>query len=152
MAAPLARARDVAAAARQRGQSVMDPAVLAGLITRYRAIGTAGLAASVYRRTTTAKDARRIARRFLASEDLIPHFAGPGHLHQQRRRAHDTAGEKCSSAALEDAGAPSKGSPASRLSSPTSQQPPDGPQQARHPPRPLQRVRLWLPPGLEPAG
>ncbi len=75
MATLLVEARDAAAAARQRGQSVMDPAVLAGLITRYRAIGTAGLAANVYRRTATAKDARRIARRFLASEDLILRFA-----------------------------------------------------------------------------
>jgi transposase len=30
----------------------------------------------VYRRTATAKDARRIARRFLAFEDLILRFAG----------------------------------------------------------------------------
>ena len=76
MAALLAGARDAAAAARHRGQSVMDPAALAGLVTRYRAIGTAGLAANVYRRTATAKDARRIARRFLAFEDLILRFAG----------------------------------------------------------------------------
>ena len=77
MAALLAGARDAAAAARHRGQSVMDPAALAGMVTRYRAIGTAGLAANVYRRTGTAKDARRIARRFLASRDLILRFAGP---------------------------------------------------------------------------
>jgi transposase len=76
MAALLAEARDAAAAARRRGQSVMDPAALAGLVTRYPAIGTAGLAANVYRRTATAKDARRIARRFLAFEDLILRFAG----------------------------------------------------------------------------
>jgi transposase len=76
MAALLAGARDAAAAVRHRGQSVMDPAALAGLVTRYRAIGTAGLAANVYRRTATATDARRIARRFLAFEDLILRFAG----------------------------------------------------------------------------
>jgi transposase len=76
MAALPAGARDAAAAARHRGQSVMDPAALAGLVTRYRAIGTAGLAANVYRGTATAKDARRIARRFLAFEDLILRFAG----------------------------------------------------------------------------
>ena len=33
------------------------------------------LAANLYRRTATAKDARRIARRFLAFEDLILRFA-----------------------------------------------------------------------------
>ena len=76
MAALLVEARATAAAARHRGQSVMDPAALAGLVTRYRAPGTAGLAANVYRRTATAKDARRIARRFLAFEDLILRFAG----------------------------------------------------------------------------
>ena len=75
MAALPAGARDAAAAARHRGQSVMDPAALAGLVTRYRAIGTAGLAANVYRGTATAKDARRIARRFLGFEDLILRFA-----------------------------------------------------------------------------
>jgi transposase len=35
----------------------------------------AGLAANLYRRTATARDARRIARRFLAFEDLILRFA-----------------------------------------------------------------------------
>ena len=35
----------------------------------------AGLAASLYRRTATAKDARRLARRFLGFEDLILRFA-----------------------------------------------------------------------------
>ena len=40
-----------------------------------RALAAAGLAASLYRRTATAKDARRIARRFLSFEDLILRFA-----------------------------------------------------------------------------
>ena len=42
---------------------------------RYRALAAAGLAANLYRRTATAKDARRIARRFLGFEDLILRFA-----------------------------------------------------------------------------
>ena len=75
MAALLIEARDAASAARQAGQSALDPAVLDDLVTRYRELATAGLAASLYRRTGTAKDARRIARRFLAFEDLILRFA-----------------------------------------------------------------------------
>jgi transposase len=66
MAALLIEARDAAAAARQAGQSALGTAVLAGLVTRYRALATAGLAANLYRRTATAKDARRLARRFLS--------------------------------------------------------------------------------------
>ena len=37
----------------------------------YRAIAASGLAGNVYRCTATAKDARRIARRFLKHEDMI---------------------------------------------------------------------------------
>ena len=65
MAALLIEARDAAAAARQAGQAALDAAVLDDLVTRYRALAAAGLAANLYRRTATAKDARRIARRFL---------------------------------------------------------------------------------------
>ena len=75
MAALLIEARDAASAARQAGQSVLDAAVLDGLLTRYRALAAAGLAANLYRRTATAKDARRIARRFRIFEDLILRFA-----------------------------------------------------------------------------
>ena len=75
MAALLIEARDTAGAARLAGQSVLDTAVLDDLVTRYRALAAAGLAASLYRRTATAKDARRLARRFLGFEDLIPRFA-----------------------------------------------------------------------------
>jgi transposase len=39
-------------------------------------LATSGLAANAYRRTATAKDARRIARRFLTFEDMILRFAG----------------------------------------------------------------------------
>jgi hypothetical protein len=62
MAALLIGARDAAAAARIAGQTALDPAVLEDLLTRYRALAAAGLAANFYRRTATANDARRIAR------------------------------------------------------------------------------------------
>jgi transposase len=75
MAALLIQARDAASAARQAGQSALDAAVLDDLVARYRELAAAGLAANLYRRTATAKDARRIARRFLSFEDLILRFA-----------------------------------------------------------------------------
>ena len=40
-----------------------------------RALTAAGLAANLYRRTATANDARRLARRFRIFEDLILRFA-----------------------------------------------------------------------------
>jgi transposase len=75
LASLLIEARDAAAAARLAGQSILDAAVLDDLVTRYRALATAGLAANLYRRTATAKDARRLARRFLGYEDMILRFA-----------------------------------------------------------------------------
>ena len=75
MAGLLIEARDAASAARQARQPALDPAVLDNLVTRYRELAAAGLAANLYRRTATAKDARRIARRFLSFEDLILRFA-----------------------------------------------------------------------------
>jgi transposase len=75
MASLLVEARSAASAARQAGQSALHPAVLDDLVTRYRELAAAGLAANLYRRTATAKDARRIARRFLGFEDLILRFA-----------------------------------------------------------------------------
>ena len=75
MAALLIEARDAAGAARQAGQSALGAAVLDDLVTRYRALATAGLAANLYRRTATARDARRLARRFLRFEDMILRFA-----------------------------------------------------------------------------
>jgi transposase len=75
MASLLIEARDAAGAARLAGQSVLDTAVLNGLVTRYRALAATGLAANLYRRTATAKDARRLARRFRIFEDLILRFA-----------------------------------------------------------------------------
>jgi transposase len=75
MAGLLIEARDAAGAARLAGQSALDAVVLDGLVSRYQALATAGLAANLYRRTATAKDARRLARRFLSFEDLILRFA-----------------------------------------------------------------------------
>jgi transposase len=75
MAGLLIEARDAASAARRAGQSALDPAVLDDLVARYRELAAAGLAANIYRRTATAKDARRIARRFLSFEDMILRFA-----------------------------------------------------------------------------
>jgi transposase len=75
MACLLIEARHAASAARLAAQTALDPAVLDDLVTRYRELAAAGLAGSLYRRTATAKDARRIARRFLSFEDLILRFA-----------------------------------------------------------------------------
>jgi transposase len=75
MAALLIEARDAAAAARLAGQSALDAAVLDDLVARYRALTASGLAANLYRRTATAKDARRLARRFPSFEDMILRFA-----------------------------------------------------------------------------
>jgi transposase len=75
MAALLIEARDAAAAARQAGEAVLDATILDGLVTRYRALAAAGLAANLYRRTATAGDARRLARRFRTFEHLILRFA-----------------------------------------------------------------------------
>jgi transposase len=75
MASLLIEARDAAAAARQAGQPALGAAALDSLVTRYRALSAAGLAANLYRRTATAKDARRLARRFRNYEDMILRFA-----------------------------------------------------------------------------
>jgi transposase len=74
MAALLLEARDAARDARAEGKKALDPDVLGSLTSRYREIATSGLAANVYRQTATAKDARRIARRFLKHEDMILRF------------------------------------------------------------------------------
>ena len=75
MAGLLIEARDAAATARDGGQATLDDTVLESLVTRYRSLATAGLTANLYRRTATAKDARRLARRFRDCEDLILRFA-----------------------------------------------------------------------------
>jgi transposase len=74
MAGLLIEARNAARDARAGGKKVLDLDVLGDLVARYRAIATSGLAANVYRRTATAKDARRIARRFIKHEDMILRF------------------------------------------------------------------------------
>jgi transposase len=74
MAGLLVEARDAARGARAEDKKVLDPDVLGELVDRYRATATAGLAGNVYRQTATAKDARRIARRFLHHEDMILRF------------------------------------------------------------------------------
>jgi len=75
MAGLLNKARDAARTARQAGTTALDPRVLDDLVTRYRALATSGLAANAYRRTATAKDARRTGRRFLNFQDMILRFA-----------------------------------------------------------------------------
>jgi transposase len=75
MAGLLIEARDAASAARQDGKTALGAAVLDGLVACYRALAASGLAANLYRRTATARDARRVARRFLRFEDLILRFA-----------------------------------------------------------------------------
>jgi transposase len=62
MACLLIEARDAASAARRAGEAVLDAVLLEDLVSRYQALAAAGLAANLYRRTATAKDARRIAR------------------------------------------------------------------------------------------
>jgi transposase len=75
MAGLLIEARDAAREARAAGKSALDPQALGALNSRYRELAAAGLAANLYRRTATAKDARRVARRFLNFEDMILRFA-----------------------------------------------------------------------------
>jgi transposase len=75
MASLLIEARAAARDARAAGTAALDPEILASLVTRYRALAADGLAANIYRRTATAGDARRIARRFLNFEDMILRFA-----------------------------------------------------------------------------
>jgi transposase len=75
MAALLIEARDAARDARRDGRTALGTGTLDSLTSRYRELASAGLAANLYRRTATAKDARRIARRFLNFEDMILRFA-----------------------------------------------------------------------------
>ena len=70
----LLAARDAAAAARDAGQDTLSPAALDQLVTRYRQAATGGLYQNMFRHTATARQARAIARRFLAYEDMILRF------------------------------------------------------------------------------
>jgi transposase len=74
MAGLLIEARDAARDARADGKKALDLHVLGDLVDRYRAIAASGLAGNIYRRTATAKDARRVARRFIRHEDMILRF------------------------------------------------------------------------------
>jgi transposase len=74
MAGLLIEARDAARTARAEARKALDAGIVAGLTSRYRSIAESGLAVNVYRRTATANDARRIARRFLKHEDMILRF------------------------------------------------------------------------------
>ena len=74
MAGLLIEARDAARAARAEDKKMLDLDVLGDLVDRYRDIATSGLAANIYRQNPTAKDATRIARRFLKHEDMILRF------------------------------------------------------------------------------
>jgi transposase len=122
MAGLLIEARDAARDARAAGKKVLDLDVLGDLVDRYRAITVSGLAGNVYRRTATAKDARRVARRFLKHEDMILRFITRPDLDISRimKRRGRSGRSRCSSAPPADAGAPSKALPASPSSSPTS--------------------------------
>jgi transposase len=75
MAALLIEARGAARDARRDGKTALGRGILDSLTGRYRELAAAGLAVNLYRRTATAKDARRIARRFLSFEDMILRFA-----------------------------------------------------------------------------
>jgi transposase len=76
MACLLLWARDAAAAARAAGQAALDPATLAELVTRYRAITAEGRTASQYRHHSAAdRQARALARRLATFEDMILRFA-----------------------------------------------------------------------------
>ena len=98
MAALLIEARGAARDARAAGSAALDPEILGRLVTRYRALAADGLTANIYRRTATAGDARRIARRFLNFEDMIlqdvreiPCHGRVGHV--VALALHDVAGE-----------------------------------------------------------
>jgi transposase len=74
MAVLLIDARDAAAAARAQSKTTLDEPILAGLTGRYRALVARGLADNERRQTATAADARRLARRFARSQDVILRF------------------------------------------------------------------------------
>ena len=128
MAGLLIEARAAAAAARRADQSALEPAVLEDLLTRPRALTGAGLTANLYRRTATAKDACRLARRFRTFEDLILRFATRPDLdtftnNRAERTIRPVQGQQRGSGRRL---APSTGSLTSPSSSPTYPPPPNG--------------------------
>jgi len=74
MAGLLIEARNAAARARQTGATTLPEGVLADLLARYSELAAAGLTGNLYRRSATAADARRLARRFRKYQDLILRF------------------------------------------------------------------------------
>jgi len=74
MADLLLDAKTIAAAARAQGKTEPDQAVLDSLVGRYRTLAARGLADNQHRRTATAADARRLARRFHDHQDSILRF------------------------------------------------------------------------------
>jgi transposase len=74
MADLLLDAKTTAAAARAQGKTELDQAALACLVGRYRTLAARGLADNQQRRTATAADARRLARRFGDHQDSILRF------------------------------------------------------------------------------
>jgi transposase len=128
MAALLIEARDAARDARAGGKKALDTDVLGDLVARYRDTAASGLAANVYRSTATAKDARRIARRFLNHQDMILRFITRPDLDifTNNEAERTIRRSRCSSAAQEAAGAPWTASPTSPSSSPACPPPPNG--------------------------
>jgi len=128
MAGLLIEARDAASAARGAGPAVLDAAVPEDLVARYRELAASGLAANLYLGTATARDACRIARRFLKYEDMILRSATRPDLDifTNNQAGPTIRPLKCSSAAPAAAGEPSRASRASRSSSPTCPPPPNG--------------------------
>jgi transposase len=128
MAGLLIEARDAARTARAEARKALDAGIVAGLTSRYRSIAESGLAVNVYRRTATASDARRIARRFLKHEDMILRFITRPDLdiftnNQAERTIRPVKVQQRSSGA---AGAPSAASPTSPSFSPTCPPPRNG--------------------------
>jgi hypothetical protein len=127
MAALLIEAGDAASAARQVGESVLDSALLDGLLTRYRALAAAGLAPAVpaHRDREGRPPPRSPA---LGFEDLILRFATRPDLDifSKMKPSGQSGRSRCSSAVPEAPGGPSKDSPSSRSSSPTCPPPRNG--------------------------
>jgi transposase len=94
MAGLLIEARDAASAARQAGQSALDAAVLGDLVTRYRELAAAGLAASLlppHRDREGRPPPRPPVPQLRGHDPPVRHPPRPGHLLQQRSRAHHPA-------------------------------------------------------------
>lgn len=75
MADLLVYANKQAGAARAAGKGAVDAATLAEIVGWYRGAAATGVVANQRRRTQAAKDGLRLARRFVAHEDMILRFA-----------------------------------------------------------------------------